>query len=244
MTAPDIVYVIKPGDRNDELRYSLRSIARNLTHRKVWIAGYTPKWCRNVESIPLEQMANKHRNARANLEAAASRRGVSDPFVLFNDDMFLMQPHAQIPVLNLGPLDDVIDRHLKLGTGSYVTAMIEMRDLLKGLGIDDPLSYEGHVPMTFEKGKLLQVLGMRDLIPIKGRDRFHLRTLYGNMHQVGGIRVTDCKVYKGNEHGYRDWPMISTLDRMFMTSSAGRYIRDSYPKLCVYESGYRVKGTE
>ncbi len=44
MTHPDVVYVVRPGDKNEELRYSIRSVIANLPHRKVWIAGYKPTW--------------------------------------------------------------------------------------------------------------------------------------------------------------------------------------------------------
>ena len=46
----DAVYYVRPGDRNDELRYSLRSLA-NLPHDRVWIVGHTPPWVTGIESI-------------------------------------------------------------------------------------------------------------------------------------------------------------------------------------------------
>ena len=50
----DIVYVVRPGDENEALRYSLRSLA-NIPHRTVWIAGYRPKWCYGIVYVPRDQ---------------------------------------------------------------------------------------------------------------------------------------------------------------------------------------------
>jgi hypothetical protein len=52
VTLPDVVYVVRPGNRNEELRYSLRSIAAHLPHRRVWLAGFCPSWVRNISFIP------------------------------------------------------------------------------------------------------------------------------------------------------------------------------------------------
>ena len=66
---PDIVYVVRPGERNEELRYSLRSLS-NLPHGRVWIAGYMPKWVTGVEHIPSPAKPGSHVHAKANLRAA------------------------------------------------------------------------------------------------------------------------------------------------------------------------------
>ncbi|MFF3129757.1 hypothetical protein ACFVRD_48125 [Streptomyces sp. NPDC057908] len=52
---PDIVYVVRPWNQNEQLRYSLRTLA-NLPHRRVWIAGYCPTWVGpDVGRIPVAQ---------------------------------------------------------------------------------------------------------------------------------------------------------------------------------------------
>src|SRR5688572_13246658 len=100
--APDIVYVCRPGDDNEELRYSLRSL-RNLPHGRVFVAGYCPVWVSSeVERIPVPRMSDKHTHALASLVAAMNDERVSDPFVMFNDDFYIMRPMDRVPILHTG----------------------------------------------------------------------------------------------------------------------------------------------
>ena len=39
----DIVYFVKEWPTNEELHYSLRSVAKNMPHKRVWIFGGHPK---------------------------------------------------------------------------------------------------------------------------------------------------------------------------------------------------------
>lgn len=105
---PDVVYINRPGDENEELRYSLRSL-KNLPHDRVFIVGYSPVWVRGCESIAVDPQRSKHASAESNLIAACSSLEVSDPFYVFNDDFYVMQEMETIPVLHEGPLSEVTD---------------------------------------------------------------------------------------------------------------------------------------
>lgn len=35
----DLVYIVKEDENNEELRYSLRSVAKYLPQNKIWIVG-------------------------------------------------------------------------------------------------------------------------------------------------------------------------------------------------------------
>ena len=104
---PDVVYVVRPGDDNEELRYSLRSVAKNAPHRDVWIVGTVPSWTQNVKGLPLTAADEKFANQRQSLTAAAGEKGISDPFVLFNDDMFVMEPITEWRTWNLDTIEEV-----------------------------------------------------------------------------------------------------------------------------------------
>lgn len=41
----DLVWIVKPGDGNEELRWSLRSAVAHVPHERVWIVGSRPGWC-------------------------------------------------------------------------------------------------------------------------------------------------------------------------------------------------------
>ena len=45
----DFVYIVKEDEKNEDLKYSLRSIAKFYPENKVWIVGYKPSWVKNVE---------------------------------------------------------------------------------------------------------------------------------------------------------------------------------------------------
>src|SRR5690606_31556781 len=182
---PDLVYVVRPGETNEELRYSLRSVAEHLPHRQVWLAGHCPRWARNVGHIPVEQAGTKYQNSTRNLRAAAEHPGVADVFLLMNDDFFVMKPVPRMPVLHRGPVDRVEAYYASRARGLYLRGRRETRDLLASLGHHRPLSYELHVPMPMRKSRVLEVLDIgRDL------EVLHKRTLYGNLYGIGGRQIT------------------------------------------------------
>ena len=39
----DVVYIVKEDPRNEELRYSIRSVCENFPVRNIWIFGYCPR---------------------------------------------------------------------------------------------------------------------------------------------------------------------------------------------------------
>lgn len=231
--APDIVYVCRPGDDNEELRYSLRSLS-NLSHGKVFVAGYCPSWVSaEVERIPVPQMRDKHTHALASLIAAMDDPRVSDPFLMFNDDFYIMHPMDRVPILHTGSLQETIEAHVK-GT-SYREAMERTAEVLEGF---DTKGYEVHCPMEFEKVGLGLVLSLGE--KIKG---FQYRTAYGNLMNIGGIQCSDVKVYRGDKgNAYASWALLSTSDRTFKFHPVGRYIRETFKEASPYESKQRSRG--
>jgi hypothetical protein len=138
MTLPDIVYVVRFSRHSEELRHSLRSLV-NLPHGKVWLAGHKPEWATGVEHIKTSRKPGAHVDAKTNLRAACEHPDVSEEFIYFNDDFFVMQPFDQLPVMHRGPLS---------GVGGMATAY--QRAIKKGLailrskGIEEPLMYDLH----------------------------------------------------------------------------------------------------
>jgi len=231
MSAPDIVYVCRPGDDNEELRYSLRSLS-NLPHDKVFVAGYCPVWVSDqVERIPVPQMRDKHTHALASLIAAMNSPQVSDPFVMFNDDFFIMQPMDKVPVLHTGSLAQTIEDHA--AGSSYRKAMELTAEVLEGF---DTKGYEVHCPMEFDKLGLGLALSLGE--KIKG---YQYRTAYGNLMEIGGTQCSDVKVYRKDKgNAYKDWALLSTSDRTFHYHPVGRYIRETFTEASPYEKPQRV----
>ena len=187
--APDILYLVKPAEVNEELKYSLRSL-KNINHGRVFIAGYTPSWVEGTyESIPVRQDGEKYQNVRNNLLSALKDPRLSDDFILMNDDFFIMKPTKVMPVLRrLKDLDHYIELFEKVDASSYyVNSMRQARDVLRDWGIKEEISsYELHVPMMFNKVKLQALL---DRLP-HDYSIAHLRTLYGNYYNIGILNWT------------------------------------------------------
>lgn len=226
----DAVYVVRPGDRNEELRYSIRSIVANLPFDELVVAGHVPKWLAPDVPLEVEQRPGaKQSNARANLEAAIESSDVSDPFLYLNDDMFVMAPVAIMPVYFRGTVDDMLAEYAKLRTSGYMVALRKTRDLLVELGLPQRC-YELHLPFPVDKDGLRRALELGAGIP-----GVHWRTLYGNLVDIGGESRPDCKIY-GLERGYETWDFLSTDDRRFARYPVGEYIRAAFPEPTPYEN--------
>ena len=227
-----IVYLVRPGDNNEELRYSLRSLA-NLPHDRVWVAGHRPAWC-TAHHIPTEQAGTKHANAYGNLRAALAHPDVPDEFILFNDDFFVTAPLDRVPTLHRGPVTQVLAQYrAKYRTSNYIDAMQATHDWLVRTGYRNPLSYELHTPMVLHRPTLTALL---DRAQADGVDvtRLHYRTAYGNIAGVGGDKVGDVKVYHHGDTAVPT-PLASTLDATFTRGGIGRALRAMYPDPSPYE---------
>lgn len=87
----DIVYFVKDSPTNEELRYSLRSLA-NFPHGRVWFYGGCPDGLKPDQHIYVKQdQDNKWQNVNMMLRMVCSNDEVSKDFWLFNDDFFVME---------------------------------------------------------------------------------------------------------------------------------------------------------
>lgn len=240
-----VVYLCRKGDRNEELRHSLRSLA-NLDHGEVWIVGYRPSWVVGVRHLPVDQCGSKAANTLAAFRALADRG--PDEFTLFNDDMFVMQPLAEVPVWHDGPIDGYIDRVTRRAGAhsTYARRAVATRDALVKVGLapETLLSYELHVPMPMRRDALAAALAaldpLADLVADLGW--FAKRSAYGNLARIGGTRMErDCKIHsdeRWDEIGWETittWPIVSTSDASFRYAKVGRWLRRRFPRPSPYE---------
>lgn len=236
---PDVVYVVRPGDDNEELRYSLRSVAKHAPHRNVWIAGTIPSWVRGVKRLPLVPQPDKFVNQRQSLHAVTAAAGVSDPFVLFNDDMFVMSPITEWHTWHL----DTIEEHYGGPIGNvdktdneWLHAVWSTYKWMQGKGHPNPLYYENHTPLLYDKQKLAEVLAeypadrpfvVNGTYPITGAGGegewgSNAKFCYeGALDLIGAISM--------------GMPYFSTEDNSFTHQVLGEYIRNAFPEPCIYE---------
>ena len=91
----DILYLVKNGTENEELRYSLRTIEKNFPYGRVWIYGGCPEYIKPDKHVYIYQDvigATKWERTTAMLKLACENKDITDDFWLFNDDFFVTQP--------------------------------------------------------------------------------------------------------------------------------------------------------
>jgi hypothetical protein len=226
----DVVYLCRDGE-NEELRYSLRSLA-NLPHERVWVFGGAPEWVRGVEFVATDQRDTKYRVTTRALRTACEHPAVSDPFYLFNDDFYVIRPVDEVPVLHRGPVAGVLRQYRERwgGVSQYSKGMAQTLNLLKRLGYPRPLSYELHVPLAVHKAAMLEALD----VGAESRIRvLHKRTLYGNLAGIGGEKIGDCKISKREARTPIRGPWLSSSDGTF--EGLERFLRSRFREHSPYE---------
>jgi len=200
---PDILYTIREGEDNEELRYSLRSL-QNISHGNVFIAGYCPSWVTNVIHIPTTQheLGGKYHNAKNNLATACADERLGEFFILMNDDFFIMEKVDKLPIYHRGSLKRLRQIYYdKFGGGDYLFGIDVTIDLLEDIGtVGDVNSYEMHIPLLMEKSKRNELTKLFE----HSNHKYHTRTLYAQMYGLQGEESHDFKVYDEGEQNYKD----------------------------------------
>jgi hypothetical protein len=217
----DFVYICRDGD-NEELRYSIRSVASNFPNNTIWVVGGKPDWY-GGNFVPVTQSGSKQENARNNLRTVIDTPEISDNFVLMNDDFFITMKIDYLDNIYNGTLQNLINfkRESRASLG-YVNLLEATYEALVDAGIAEPLNFEVHVPMRMNKDKLDKVI-----------DYPLWRSAYGNIHDVGGREMRDVKVSGDLGNGV-PVPFLSTEDDTF------HFVKDTLHKMYPNKSRYEV----
>lgn len=243
----DFVYIVKEDEYNEDLRYSLRSIAKYYPENKVWIVGYKPSWVKNVNYLPIEQSGDKWKNSITNILAACNCPDISDNFILMNDDFFMIKPLVPIEMIgnaSLGLLSTNITKKYKNMSSSWYRAFEYVRDLLKELNIPEPYyDYEAHLPLEINKKKFIEVMNLPEVQEFMQTSKIlHKRTLYKNYDKREGLRLpADVKVEKNlddSEKRVNICGWLSVYDNQLGSSKFYRLthlLQDNLSQSCIYE---------
>lgn len=218
---PDVLYAVRQGERNEALKFSLRSLG-NLPHRRVFIAGYCPDWVRGVTAVEAPRRANKFDSIEENTRCGVLHPEMGDHVIYMNDDFYFTQPVASVPVTHGGPIAEYPSSQ-ELRIRMRQTERILAQELEDA---SDLLSYDGvHMPLPLVTDS---ARGLLTVIP-KG---CLWRTWYGNCLRIGGERVPNTK-YKGA------YPIPTELPTFLSTNPHGlgclrTQLEDLLPKECPY----------
>ena len=228
----DVVYFVREGE-NEELKYSLRSIAENLEFHSLWIYGGKPAGIEpdNFVRIPQTGGGTEWDRVRANFRLVGMNQKISENFILMNDDFFINQHTEEIPPAIRGSLRDHYEKIERKhhGTTPYTIELRRTERALEALGCPTN-SYELHIPMIINRHKLLEIIGT---FP----DRHATRTLYGNWNRIGGELREDVKVVEIDTAFDPEGQFISSDDATWGNTPLGNFIKDKYPRRSKWETG-------
>lgn len=241
---PDLVYPVRSGE-NEELRYSLRSIAAHADglFRKIWVIGTDlPSWLTGVEVIEAGADGGRVSDVRAKITAATKHRGVASKFVLLNDDHFLVDPISEWEPFHMGPTSaylvhlETLTPPLTPRNNKWARTVATTAEWMSEQGHGDILCRQGHRPLLWDKRKLakaiaeypadreLDVLGLYDLAGAAGVGR-----LAGNSKIINDPAAFHQKLAE------LDIPWLSSNDRSFSEGMIGGYIRGMFREPCRFE---------
>ena len=230
----DVIYILKYDVAPDELRYSLRSIEKNLPHGDVWFVCGQPFGLIPDRTITMRQKGIlKWEKARSSMLKVCSNSFVPDKFWLFNDDFFVLKPVTDETPFFGGTLHDHIlhveHRHNDKHTG-YTRALRYCESTLSESDLTT-FDYALHLPMLIDKQKMLEALEAFPDCPM-------FRSLYGNYASIGGSQHDDVKIFDMAETIPDDWDYVSTSNSSFNHGNVGKQIRAMFPEKCKYEYIY------
>lgn len=183
------VYVVGTGSRwrNNELRYSLRSVAANFkADYDVTVIGHAPPWLTNVCHMPAQDIS-RDPIANTTWKICSSAQKLPDSFVLMNDDFFIMKPVDVIPVARGEPMAAQLK---KWGPrrGPYIDTYRASYLALLESGIKNPVAFDRHIPFPMEREKL-------ECLPAAWTSgKMRLKSMYGNVfYFTVGLYSRDVK---------------------------------------------------
>lgn len=232
---PPLVYFVRSGDDNEELRYSLRSVARNYPTSEVWIVGYKPRWVTGVRFIRGNRFTSKPINVYDNVRIISTHPEIPDEFLMMNDDFYFLKPvTAPVEHRYRSTLDEHIAT-LDANNKWWRQSMIITRRWLIHQGLTDLLSYDMHRPFPTVKAQMDEVTEKASLFYRDNPPQW--RTIYGNYWHIECPKVErDCKVQKrSNYEKLLDFDFISTTDMAWRMNGVGDWLQMLFPEPCAFE---------
>jgi hypothetical protein len=230
MSEISVVYPLGTGSRlkDFEIRMSLRSIEKYLTGVKdVWIVGQCPPWLQNVNHIPFQDThAVPDRNIMEKLKKACEHPEITEDFIMFNDDHFLLQPFdaPTFPYYHRNGLDEYVKRRGLDGYGRRSNNTLKRLQELR-LPIQH---FDVHTPIIYNKASFLEHVTGADWH--KKQDGYIIKSLYANSLKIEGVDYKDNKI---NHPPKPDDLMFSTMPHMRATVT--RFLQEQFPEASKYE---------
>lgn len=243
MKNTDILYILRTENRwnkNNELKYSLRSVEECCKIRNVFVVGGCPNWINRRRVIHIkadDPHGNKLLNAIHKISLACRDKRLSENFILMNDDFFFLEPVSRIELFHKGTLEDAIRKHKTKG-GYYYKALRMTKKMIERDGGKIPIDYEVHYPIMFNKKEFLRMVSKQPIgVPYLFRSRYY------NSKNIKAKKRKDVKAYNFNDFlKLRNGDFISTDDNVaeyeiFKEWCKNRFGTKSKYEIC-FDTGY------
>lgn len=242
----DVVYVVGNGSRwkDNELRFSLRSITKNLSNiGKIFIVGQCPDYLKNIIHIQAWDIFDPAVNADGNIItkvlAACEDKRLSETFLFINDDHLVIKPLniADVPPFNKGRMDTYPDEYWKL---NYWRKRLQLtKDVLLAKNLPC-FHFDCHTPILMNKHKFKKVATDFDY---KTGIGLTMKSIYGNsVYGTNSTLLTDQKKtifknYKLQEIKERILPaQFLSFNDQGLNDSLKWWLIEQFPNKCKYES--------
>lgn len=191
----DIVYPLGSGSKHNdlELRYSLRSVQQHLLNvRNVIVIGERPEWLTNVVHIKMhdEYGYNRDKNIYTKIYVACKDNSITDNFVFFNDDHFMLldMPADGIPYYHREDLATNIEQ--RPASCRYRISLNNSYQFLRRNNYPT-WHYDIHTPIIYNRRSFIENLSRVDWDIAYG---YVIKSLYANMNRIPGEFLNDCKI--------------------------------------------------
>ncbi len=210
----DLVVPFAPASiwQDREIRYSLRSIEKHLSgYRNIYFVGKLPSFpTQGLGLIAFEDDDYcKEKNIYNKTLRACQERDITDDFLFFNDDHFLLQDcvASEYEFYYKSELR-VTSKGLRPG-GIYKQAVDNTHRVLMEKGLPTK-NFDVHCPIIYNKQFFAENMTKYDW---SGKIGYVLKSLYTNTKKIEGERMADCKI--GSQHTVEGLKEIMGKRRVF-----------------------------
>ncbi|MDD5068071.1 MAG: hypothetical protein PHN89_00520 [Candidatus Pacebacteria bacterium] len=232
----DVVYILRnSGTRwgNNEIRHSVRSLENHLEFGKLWIVGNLPKFFDKSRINFVEAndcYSNKIKNAIFKISTVCKEDRLSENFILMNDDFFFLKKKGGIEYFNKGKLKATMKNHETKG-GYYYKAIKNTVAILRDMGINDPVDFEMHYPIVFNKIKFIEMVN-----GIDEREVYLFRSVYGNLNIIKSKYRKDVKIFNVKQFKKKNKiDFMSTDDKVVMSPMVQKWIVGRFGSRSTFE---------
>lgn len=231
----DVVYFVSEFARSD-LIYSIRSVVENLEFNRLWIYGGLPTGIKpdRYECRKNQKGATKWARVRNMYRDVCENNEITDDFILFHDDFFILKHTSEFVPEYLGTLienAENVEKNYGNKPTEYTILLRETAKTLKNAGYSAK-SYELHTPFVFNRKKMIKILN--------DYPKSHcIRSIYANVYGIGGEKAHDVKIaeveYKELDKIIGEWRSVSTSNESWRVGDIGEWLRNRFVKPSRYE---------